>query len=87
MPSTPVTTVEVGGKLSNRKGVSVPDTEIPVGALTAEGPQGSGRGAEGVDWVALSFIQRPDDLAEVRKIARGKAGSRQDREAAGHRAA
>ncbi|SDU35871.1 pyruvate kinase [Stappia sp. ES.058] len=69
------TTVEVGGKLSNRKGVSVPDTEIPVGALTPKDSKDLDAAlAAGVDWVALSFIQRPDDLAEVRKVTRGKAG-------------
>ena len=69
------TVVEVGGKLSNRKGVSVPDTEIPVGALTPKDSKDLDAALEaGVDWIALSFIQRPDDLAEVRKVTRGKAG-------------
>ncbi|WP_428698470.1 pyruvate kinase [Stappia sp.] len=69
------TIVEVGGKLSNRKGVSVPDTEIPVGALTPKDRKDLDAALEAnVDWIALSFIQRPDDLAEVRKITRGKAG-------------
>jgi pyruvate kinase len=69
------TVVEVGGKLSNRKGVSVPDTEIPVGALTSKDRKDLDAALDaGVDWIALSFIQRPDDLAEVRKITRGKAG-------------
>ncbi|WP_306027925.1 pyruvate kinase [Stappia sp. MMSF_3263] len=69
------TVVEVGGKLSNRKGVSVPDTEIPVGALTPKDRKDLDAALEAnVDWIALSFIQRPDDLAEVRKITRGKAG-------------
>ncbi|WP_425089542.1 pyruvate kinase [Stappia sp.] len=69
------TTVEVGGKLSNRKGVSVPDTEIPVGALTPKDSKDLDAALKaGVDWVALSFIQRPDDLAEVRKVTRGRAG-------------
>ncbi|WP_417772967.1 pyruvate kinase [Stappia sp.] len=69
------TVVEVGGKLSNRKGVSVPDTEIPVGALTPKDRKDLDAAlAAGADWIALSFIQRPDDLAEVRKVTRGKAG-------------
>ncbi|MBA5777320.1 pyruvate kinase [Stappia sp. F7233] len=67
--------VEVGGKLSNRKGVSVPDTEIPVGALTPKDRKDLEAALDAkVDWIALSFIQRPDDLAEVRKITRGRAG-------------
>ncbi|MAA98847.1 MAG: pyruvate kinase [Stappia sp.] len=70
-----VTVVEVGGKISNRKGVSVPDTEIPVGALTDKDRKDLDAAlAAGADWIALSFIQRADDLAEVRKVTRGKAG-------------
>ncbi|WP_249690590.1 pyruvate kinase [Stappia sp. WLB 29] len=69
------TIVEVGGKLSNRKGVSVPDTEIPVGALTDKDRKDLDAALEAnVDWIALSFIQRPDDLADVRKVTRGRAG-------------
>ncbi|WP_349358277.1 pyruvate kinase [Stappia sp.] len=69
------TRVEVGGRLSNRKGVSVPDSEIPVGALTPKDRKDLDAAlAANVDWIALSFIQRPDDLAEVRKITRGRAG-------------
>ena len=74
-PTRAVTRVEVGGKLSARKGVSLPDTTIGFSALTAEGPLRSrSRLDAGVDWVALSFIQRPEDLAEAKKIARGRAG-------------
>lgn len=70
-----VTTVEVGGKLSDRKGVSVPDSEIATGALTEKDRKDLVAALEQeVDWVALSFVQRPDDLAEVRKVTRGRAG-------------
>jgi pyruvate kinase len=69
-----VTRVEVGGKLSDRKGVSVPDTTLPVSALTDKDRRDLEAALEaGVDWVGLSFIQRPDDVAEVRKLARGRA--------------
>jgi pyruvate kinase len=69
-----VTRVEVGGKLSDRKGVSVPDTTLPVGALTDKDRRDLDAALDaGVDWIALSFVQRPDDLSEVRKIARGRA--------------
>ncbi|MDD7911856.1 MULTISPECIES: pyruvate kinase [Pseudovibrio] len=69
------TTVEVGGKLSNRKGVSVPDTEIPVGALTEKDRKDLVAALDtDVDWVALSFVQRPEDLAEVHSVAKGKVG-------------
>ncbi|MCA1492404.1 pyruvate kinase [Sinorhizobium alkalisoli] len=71
-----VTTVVSGTKISDRKGVSLPDTLLGVGALTdkdrsdLDAVLATGQ----VDWVALSFIQRPEDLAEVRKIARGRVG-------------
>ena len=67
-------TVVSGTKISDRKGVSLPDTDLPVGALTSKDRKDlEAVLEEGVDWVALSFIQRPDDLAEARKIARGRA--------------
>ncbi len=71
-----VTTIEVGGKLSNRKGVSCPDTEIPVSAMTEKDHADLLAVLEtnDVDWIALSFVQRPDDIAEVRKITRGRVG-------------
>jgi pyruvate kinase len=69
-----VCTVVAGTAISDRKGVSLPDTELPVGALTEKDRKDLDAVlATGVDWVALSFIQRPEDLAEARKIARGRA--------------
>ncbi|MGN6767424.1 MAG: pyruvate kinase, partial [Rhizobiaceae bacterium] len=63
-----------GTAISDRKGVSVPDTTLPVGALTEKDRRDLDAVlATGVDWIALSFIQRPEDLAEVRKVARGRA--------------
>ncbi|MEM6762276.1 MAG: pyruvate kinase [Pseudomonadota bacterium] len=70
-----ISTVIQGGPLSNRKGVSCPDTLLPVGALTGKDRSDLEAVLDAdVDWVALSFIQRPEDLAEVRKVARGQAG-------------
>jgi pyruvate kinase len=70
-----VTKVVSGTKISDKKGVSLPDTELPVGALTEKDRRDLEAVLEAdVDWIALSFIQRPDDLAEVRKVARGRAG-------------
>lgn len=70
-----VTVVTVGGKLSNRKGVSCPDTLIALGALTPKDRSDLEAALDAeVDWIALSFIQRPEDLAEARKVARGRAG-------------
>jgi pyruvate kinase len=66
--------VVAGTKISDRKGVSLPDTDLPVGALTDKDRRDLDAVLHaGVDWIALSFIQRPEDLAEVRKVARGRA--------------
>ncbi len=69
-----VATVEVPGRISNRKGVSLPDTEIPTSAMTPKDRSDLDAALnEGVDWIAVSFVQRADDVAEVKKIARGRA--------------
>jgi pyruvate kinase len=66
--------VEVGGKLSDRKGVSLPETVIPFSALTPKDRSDLDAALDaGIDWVGLSFVQRPDDIAEAKKIARGRA--------------
>ncbi len=68
------TRVEVGGKLSDRKGVSLPDSTIPFSALTDKDRSDLEAALDtGIDWVALSFIQRPEDIAEAKKITRGRA--------------
>lgn len=68
------TEVTVGGKLMSRKGISLPDTMLPLAALTEKDRSDLDAALDlGVDWIALSFVQRPDDIAEVRKIARGRA--------------
>lgn len=67
--------VIVGGKLSSRKGVSLPDTIITGGALTEKDRRDLNAALEAeADWIAISFVQRPEDVAEVRKIARGRSG-------------
>lgn len=69
-----ICTVIAGTKISDRKGVSLPDTDLPVGALTDKDRKDLDAVLEaGVDWVALSFIQRPEDLIEARRIAGGRA--------------
>src|SRR5690606_11970951 len=63
-----VCVVVSGTRISDRKGVSLPDTDLPLGALTEKDRRDlEAVLEEGVDWVALSFIQRPEDLAEARK--------------------
>ncbi|MBB4041067.1 pyruvate kinase [Microvirga flocculans] len=73
-PGSATTSVEVAGKISNRKGVSLPDTVIPVAAMTDKDRSDLEAALDaGVDWIALSFVQRPEDVAEVKKVARGRA--------------
>ena len=68
------TQVEVGGTLSNNKGLNVPDVVLPMAALTEKDRSDLAFAVEqGVDWIALSFVQRPEDLAEARKLIGGKA--------------
>ena len=69
-----VTRVEVGGRLSDRKGVSLPDSTVPFSALADKDRSDLEAALDaGIDWVALSFIQRPEDIAEAKKITRGRA--------------
>lgn len=69
-----LTRVEVGGRLSDRKGISLPETTIPFSALAEKDRSDLEAALEaGIDWVALSFIQRPEDVAEAKKITRGRA--------------
>ena len=73
-PKRMVTRVEIGGKLSDRKGVSLPDSTIPFSALAEKDRTDLEAALDaGIDWVALSFIQRPEDIAEAKKITRGRA--------------
>lgn len=69
-----VCSVVTGTKISDRKGVSLPDTTLNTGAMTEKDHKDLDAvlAINDVDWVALSFIQRPEDLAEVRKITRGR---------------
>lgn len=70
-----VTEVVQGKALSDRKGVSLPDTVLRSGALTDKDRRDLDAVlAAEVDWVALSFIQRPDDIADARKTVRNQAG-------------
>ena len=73
-PGRAVTRVVTGGKISNRKGVSLPDTTIPVAAMTEKDRLDLEAGlAAGADWIAVSFVQRPEDVAEVKAVAQGRA--------------
>ena len=68
---------EVGGVISDRKGVNVPDAEVPIPALTDKDRKDLAFAIEhGADWIGLSFVQRPEDLAEARKLMGGPNGER-----------
>ncbi|TKD53096.1 pyruvate kinase [Sphingomonas baiyangensis] len=67
------TIVEVGGALSNSKGLNVPDVVLPMAALTDKDRSDLAFAVDqAVDWIALSFVQRPEDLAEARRLIGGR---------------
>ncbi|MGJ3648296.1 pyruvate kinase [Sphingomonas sp. GlSt437] len=69
-----VTRIEVGGPLSNNKGLNVPDVVVPMAALTDKDRSDLAFALDQkVDWIALSFVQRPEDLAEARRLIQGRA--------------
>ena len=69
------TQVVVGGTISDRKGVNVPSVLLPISALTPKDRVDLEFGLTlGVDWVALSFVQRAQDLLDVKAIVKGRAG-------------
>jgi len=66
--------VTAGGTISDRKGVNVPDVVLPVRALSDKDREDLEFACEmGADWLALSFVQRPEDVLEARGLARGRA--------------
>lgn len=74
-PAFAETVVEAGDKLSNHKGLNLPGNAIPIPALTDKDRKDLAFALnQGVDWVALSFVQRAADMAELRQLVRGRAG-------------
>lgn len=66
---------EVGGVISDRKGVNVPDADVPIPALTEKDRADLSFAMDhGADWIGLSFVQRPEDVAEARRLM-GNRGS------------
>ncbi|WP_170366181.1 pyruvate kinase [Ruegeria arenilitoris] len=66
--------VEIGGTISNRKGVNVPDVVLPLAALSEKDRDDLEFVCQlGVDWLALSFVQRAKDVYEARALADGRA--------------
>ena len=69
-----ITKVLVGGVLCSRKGVSLPDTLLPIGALTDKDRADLEFTARtDIDWIALSFVQRARDIADAKKLLKGRA--------------
>jgi pyruvate kinase len=65
---------EVGGVISDRKGVNVPDAEVPIPALTPKDRADLAFAMEhGADWIGLSFVQRPEDIHEAKALIDGRA--------------
>lgn len=74
-PDSAEAIVEIGGEVKDRKGINLPDTLLPVSAMTEKDRADLSAALElGVDWIALSFVQRPEDVAALRKEVRGRAG-------------
>jgi len=74
-PDFAETSVVVGGALSERKGVNVPDVVLPLSAMTDKDRRDLEFGLTlGIDWLALSFVQRVEDIREVRKIVGERIG-------------
>ncbi len=68
------TRVIVGGRISDRKGVNLPDTVLALTSLTEKDRRDLAFALDlGVDWIALSFVQRPEDIAEARRLIQGRA--------------
>jgi pyruvate kinase len=68
------TEIVTGGPLSDRKGVNVPDMVLPIPALTKKDREDLAFALEhGADYIGLSFVQRPEDVAEAKQIAAGRA--------------
>ncbi|MBN9564859.1 MAG: pyruvate kinase [Alphaproteobacteria bacterium] len=67
--------VIMGGWLSNRKGVNIPGSLLPLSALTAKDRVDLEFGLKlGADWIALSFVQKPEDIEEIKSIVNNQAG-------------
>ena len=66
--------VQVGGMVSDHKGVNVPDVVVPIPSLTEKDRDDLDFAlAQKADWIALSFVQRPEDVAEARALIGDKA--------------
>ena len=68
------TVVKIGGTVSDHKGVNVPGVVLPLSPFTEKDKQDLAFGLDvGIDWVAASFIQKREDLVELRSMVEGRA--------------
>ena len=75
-PDAILCSAEVGGVIMDRKGVNIPDAVVPIPALTEKDRRDLAFAvAQGADWIALSFVQRPEDVAEARRLIGGVPGA------------
>ena len=66
--------IVIGGEISDRKGVNVPDGILPLAALSEKDRADLEFSCGlGIDWLALSFVQRADDIIEASKLVAGRA--------------
>ena len=71
---TATTEVMVGGEISGNKGVNVPDLYLPISPLTEKDRRDLAYALSlGVDWIAISFVQRPEDMTELRDLVGNQA--------------
>lgn len=69
------TTVITGGVIKRRKGVNIPTVQLPIDAITEKDKEDLAFSlSQGVDWVALSFVQRPEDVRQARDLVGDRAG-------------
>jgi pyruvate kinase len=73
-PGYAETSVKIGGRLSERKGVNVPGVVLPLSPFTEKDRRDLIFGLElGADWVALSFVQKAEDITEARALIGSRA--------------
>lgn len=71
------TKVIVGGVLSSKKGVNLPNTKISLPALTEKDMKDAIFALEQeVDWIALSFVRNPEDLRKLHDLIKQKSKHR-----------
>lgn len=73
-PESAATTVKVGGYISSHKGVNLPNTQLPISAITEKDREDLKFAMEiGVDWIGLSFVQTAEDVREAKRLIDGRA--------------